>query len=116
MLIVLIILLLQNKEFFIWCSLLVEAGYFSNITVGFLIVGHTHASIDQYFSCLRRKIRNASFIGSPIALQYLFSLPSTTEDEKKNKSLYRPPHFSDTALLCTGLQISICSVLQSQDC
>jgi len=91
MLIVLIILLLQNKEFFIWCSLLVEAGYFSNITVGFLIVGHTHASIDQYFSCLRRKIRNASFIGSPIALQYLFSLPSTTEDEKKNKSLYRPP-------------------------
>ena len=83
-------LLLQNKEFFIWCSLLVEAGYFSTLTVGFLIVGHTHASIDQYFSCLRRKIRNASFIGSPMALQYLFSLPSTTEDEKK-KSLYRPP-------------------------
>jgi len=38
-------------------SLLVEMGYFSTITVGFLIIGHTHASIDQYFSCLRGIIR-----------------------------------------------------------
>ena len=39
----------KNKEFFTYCAILVELGYFEEITVGFLIVGHTHASIDQYF-------------------------------------------------------------------
>lgn len=70
-----------------FCSILVEAGYFQSITVGFLIVGHTHASIDQYFSCLRRKIRNAAFIASPMALQHLFSLPIS----EKKKSRFRKP-------------------------
>jgi len=84
-----IILIYQNKEFFMFCSILVEAGYFQTLTVGFLIVGHTHASIDQYFSCLRRKIRNASFIASPIALQHLFTLPFTASEKKKSR--FRPP-------------------------
>jgi hypothetical protein len=57
-----------------FCSILVEAGYFQTITVGFLIVGHTHASIDKYFSCLRRKISNASFIATPMALQHLYAI------------------------------------------
>ena len=80
---------IKNKEFFTFCSILVEAGYFQTITVGFLIVGHTHASIDQYFSCLRRKIRNASFIASPIALQHLFTLPFSASEKKKSR--FRPP-------------------------
>jgi hypothetical protein len=50
----------KNKEMLIFNSLLVEMGYFTNVTMGFLIVGHTHASIDQYFSCLRRRIRRAN--------------------------------------------------------
>ena len=83
------ILFFQNKEFFMFCSILVEAGYFQLVTVGFLIVGHTHASIDQYFSCLRRKIRNASFIASPMALQHLFTLPFTASEKKKSQ--FRPP-------------------------
>ena len=70
-------------------SLLVELGYFDKITVGFLIIGHTHASIDQYFSCLRSLIRSASFIASPLALQHLFSL-ETLYDAKTRKK-YRPP-------------------------
>ena len=72
-----------------FCSNLVEAGYFQTVTVGFLIVGHTHASIDQYFSCLRRKIRNAAFIASPIALQHLFTLPFSVSEKKKSR--FRPP-------------------------
>ena len=72
-----------------FCSILVEAGYFQTITVGFLIVGHTHASIDQYFSCLRRKIRNASFIATPMALQHLFTLPFSASEKKKSR--FRPP-------------------------
>lgn len=70
-------------------SLLVEMGYFSTITVGFLIIGHTHASIDQYFSCLRGIIRRANFIASPLALQHLFSLEAIHTSPKKMK--YRPP-------------------------
>ena len=67
-------------------SLLVELGYFETVTVGFLIIGHTHASIDQYFGCLRGLIGNASFIASPVALQHLFSMPSKNKD-----SSYRSP-------------------------
>lgn len=70
-------------------SLLVEMGYFDKITVGFLIIGHTHASIDQYFSCLRNLIRKANFIASPLALQHLFSLEPRQSTTKKKK--YRPP-------------------------
>ena len=74
-------------------ALLVELGYFQKITVGFLIVGHTHASIDQYFSCLRKLIRRASFIASPLALQHLFSLEKITSESAKSRlrSPYRPP-------------------------
>jgi len=76
----------QNKTVFMFNSLLVELGYFECITVGFLIVGHTHASIDQYFGCLRGLINASLFIASPIALQHLFALPPKTEDSK-----YRSP-------------------------
>lgn len=69
--------------------MLVEMGYFDTITVGFLIIGHTHASIDQYFSCLRGIIRRANFIASPLALQHLFSLEPKQYTSKKRK--YRPP-------------------------
>ena len=74
-------------------ALLVELGYFEKITVGFLIVGHTHASIDQYFSCLRKLIRRASFIASPLALQHLFSLDNCASESAKSRlrSQYRPP-------------------------
>jgi hypothetical protein len=76
-------------------ALLVELGYFESITVGFLIIGHTHASIDQYFSCLRALIRKAVSIASPIALQHLFSLETSQFDstyhKKKKRKPYRPP-------------------------
>ena len=57
---------------FAYFSLLVEIGTFDIIEVNFLIVGHTHCSIDQYFSILSRGIRRCEFIGSPIALWNLY--------------------------------------------
>jgi len=78
-------------------SLLVEGGYFEEATMGFLVVGHTHASIDQYFSCLRKRIRRAQFIASPLALHYLFSLrlqagnSGKPRGKRKKESIYRPP-------------------------
>jgi len=57
---------------FTYLSLLVERQYFTTIRVNFLIVGHTHCPIDQYFST-RSKIRKQThFIGSPLSLQFLF--------------------------------------------
>ena len=57
---------------FAYFSLLVEIGTFDIIEVNFLIVGHTHCSIDQYFSILSRGIRRCEFIESPIALWNLY--------------------------------------------
>ena len=47
---------------FAYASALVENGYFDVLEVNFLIVGHTHSSIDQYFSVLSKAIssRNGS--------------------------------------------------------
>lgn len=63
----------KNKYVFAYISLLVQEGHFKVVEVLFLIVGHTHASIDQYFSVLARLIWQSHFIGSPLALEYLIS-------------------------------------------
>ena len=54
----------KNKEMFFYLSLLVEEGHFKQICVNFLIVGHTHSSIDQFFSVLSRKIKAQNFVGT----------------------------------------------------
>jgi hypothetical protein len=61
----------KNKYVFTYISLLVQQGLFSKIEVFFLIVGHTHASIDQFFSILSKRISKHYFIGSPLSLEYL---------------------------------------------
>ena len=43
------------------------------IEVYFLIVGHTHTSIDQYFSVISRLVYGTYFIGSPISLASLLT-------------------------------------------
>jgi hypothetical protein len=59
----------------------VEEGIFDKVEVYFLIVGHTHGSIDQYFSVLSSRIYSSDFICSPLALQHLFA---TIDDESVN--------------------------------
>jgi hypothetical protein len=51
--------------------MLVQKGYFNKIEVFFLIVGHTHASIDQYFNVIAGEINWCAFLGSPLALEAL---------------------------------------------
>jgi len=58
---------------FAYASALIELGYFEGIDINFLIVGHTHSSIDQYFSVLSKSIKTAEFVGSPISSQALCS-------------------------------------------
>jgi len=63
----------KNKYVFTYISLLIQEKYFKKVEVYFLIVGHTHASIDQYFSVLSREISKTNFIGSPISLESLLA-------------------------------------------
>ncbi|KAJ1384711.1 hypothetical protein B484DRAFT_410710 [Ochromonadaceae sp. CCMP2298] len=76
----------KNKEMFVYMSALVETFKFSKIHINFLIVGHTHASIDQFFSTLSKAINGCNFIGTPQALMHLFmtkrSRSKLTEDFK----------------------------------
>jgi len=55
----------KNKESLAFYSLLIEGYNFDEIEIAFLIVGHTHASIDHYFSVISRAIKKATFIGTP---------------------------------------------------
>ena len=57
-----------------YASALVEIyNLFDQIDMNFLIVGHTHASIDQYFSVLAGAIKDANFIASPLSMHHLVS-------------------------------------------
>ena len=55
-----------------YLSLLNYLGHFDTIQINYLIVGHTHGPIDQYFSVLSKRLWRTSFVGSPMALQCLF--------------------------------------------
>ena len=60
-----------------------EENIFDKVEIYFLIVGHTHASIDQYFSVLSNQINKSDFIGSPLALEHLFA---TIDSQDMNPS------------------------------
>lgn len=61
----------KNKFMFSYLSLLVEMHQFEEIEVNFLIVGHTHTTIDQYFGVISDAIKSCRFIGSPVSLWHL---------------------------------------------
>ena len=42
----------KNKYMFAYCASLVALGYFREVFLSFLIVGHTHEDIDQQFSII----------------------------------------------------------------
>jgi hypothetical protein len=65
----------KNRVMFSYLSLLVEGFFFKEIEMCFLIVGHTHSSIDQYFSVISKAIDKAKFIGKRnISFIYYFIL------------------------------------------
>lgn len=83
----------KNKFVFAYISSLVQQGHFKVVEVFFLIVGHTHASIDQYFSKLAKQIHKADFIGSPLALAALLATETmgyTLSGHSENTSKVAP--------------------------
>ena len=74
---------------FSYFSLLVEGFIFDTIHVNFLIVGHTHSSIDQYFGVLTGAIKNAQFIASPLSLMELLKLAHNVDSIARRPSVVR---------------------------
>ena len=76
----------ENKNWVIlsYAHLLVENGYADEVYLTFLIVGHTHTRLDQYFSTLSTAVASASFIGSPMALHNLYQHCHKSNSIKKS--------------------------------
>ena len=47
----------KNNAVFSFLAHLVQRGWFREIRVNFLIVGHTHDRVDQFFSCISRHLQ-----------------------------------------------------------
>jgi hypothetical protein len=45
-----------------FCSLLTTRGIFKEVTVGFLVVGHTHEDIDAYFSYMSKLLKQKNIV------------------------------------------------------
>ena len=74
---------------FSYFSLLVEQFVFDTIHVNFLIVGHTHSSIDQYFSVLTGAIKSSQFIASPLSLMELLKISHKIETISRRPSIVK---------------------------
>jgi hypothetical protein len=59
---------------FCFLSHIIEDCYFDEIEMFFLVVGHTHNILDQWFGVLARAIRKANFIGSALAIHAIYMI------------------------------------------
>jgi hypothetical protein len=54
----------KNKEVNALMSTLIEMFYLDEIHCNFLVVGHTHCSVDQYFGVCTKVVKKMHWIGS----------------------------------------------------
>jgi len=57
------------KQVFVYLAVLVESRCMTDNFLHFLIVGHTHNPLDQVFSTIAAYIREALFLGTPLAIE-----------------------------------------------
>ena len=67
-------------------SHLIEAGYVDEIEMFFLIVGHTHNHLDQWFSVLSKAIKRSDKLMTVIALHELFRLAHKMRSDSDSKT------------------------------
>lgn len=79
----------KNKYMFAYLSVLIELGIFVTFKVSFLIVGHTHCIIDQWFSSLTKLLFAPYCVLTPYAIEELLNLP---RDEKSKFSRPQKQH------------------------
>jgi hypothetical protein len=52
----------KNQYAIAFCGWLVDQGFFQEVRLSFLLVGHTHSIIDQRFSIIHRKLKNRAIL------------------------------------------------------
>ena len=77
----------KNKEVNALMSTLIEMFYLDEIHCNFLVVGHTHCSVDQYFGVCTKCIKKQHWIGSPMSFQSL--LKTAHNDPKRRPTVNR---------------------------
>ena len=75
----------KNQVVFAFLTDLVARSIFDEIHVGFLMVGHTHEDIDQYFSIISSWLRKTEVI-CPDHLSLKKEIASAFTESKKNKT------------------------------
>lgn len=72
----------KNKFMFGYLTQLVQENFFNEIDCNFLVVGHTHTSIDQYFGSLTKAIDLCKSIASPLSLWHVLRTVASSPDSK----------------------------------
>jgi hypothetical protein len=81
---------------FCFLSQIVEDCYFDEIEMFFLLVGHTHNILDQWFGVLARAIREANFIGSVLAIHAIYKIAhKTTVEHLRPKEVHQLETYHD---------------------
>ena len=80
---------------FCFLSHIVEDGYFKEIEMMFLVVGHTHNILDQWFSVLGKAVRGAHFIGSVLAIHELYKLAHADDVAKQPALVHQLQTYHD---------------------
>jgi len=77
----------QNKYLFGYLSKLIESEELEVAEICFLVVGHTHCSVDRFFSTISNAVTAAQFIPTPMALRAL--LATFDRNESKRPKIVR---------------------------
>jgi len=77
----------KNKEVNALMSTLIELVFFDEIHCNFLVVGHTHCSVDQYFGVCTKVIQRKHWIGSAMSFQSLLKIAHN--DPKRRPTVNR---------------------------
>jgi hypothetical protein len=80
----------KNKTVLSYLSMLTELKYFDLIELYFLIVGHTHTSLDQFFSVLSKILYNTKFVGSVASMKNLLLQAHSEEGDRATTSKHIP--------------------------
>jgi hypothetical protein len=90
-----------------FCSLLIARGIFKEVTVRFLIVGHTHKNIDAHFRSLAKLLKKKNtYVLVDLMKGFMNSqktsifIPELVQEGADFKSYVRDFHHDDTNKLC----------------
>jgi uncharacterized protein YdbL (DUF1318 family) len=81
---------------FCFLSECVEECYFSSVELFFLLVGHTHNILDQWFGVLSTAISKSNFIGSWMAIQEIYKIAHSDKHKaRRPKEVHQLQFYHD---------------------